>query len=97
MSAVVERPGVARFPFVFAQISAFFAAVGGILSLDPTAIRAVQTSPIGLVFAAVILVLATVSDVVGNSPVLFVRRIRPGRLAAALGVETILSLLRLCI
>jgi hypothetical protein len=35
--------------------------------------------------------------VIGNSPVLFVRKIRPGRLAAAVSIETILSIVRLCI
>jgi hypothetical protein len=79
------------------RIGAFFDAVGGILFLDPSAIQGLQTAPNGLTIAIVILLLATVSDVVGNSPVLFFRRMSPGRLAAAMGIETVLSLVRLAI
>jgi hypothetical protein len=79
------------------QIGAFFEAVGGILSLNPEVILSLQTSPNGLSVAIVILLLATVSDVVGNSPVLFFNKMSPGRLAAAMGIETILSLVRLAI
>jgi hypothetical protein len=82
---------------VLSQIAAFFDVVGGILSLDPNVILGVQTSPSGLTLAVVILLLATVSDVVGNSPVLFFNKMSPGRLAAAMGIETVFSLLRLTI
>jgi hypothetical protein len=82
---------------VFGQLGAFFDTVGGILSLDPNVILAVQTAPNGLTIAIVILLVATVSDVVGNSPVLFFNRMSPGRLATAMGVETVLSLVRLAI
>jgi hypothetical protein len=82
---------------VFGQLGAFFDTVGGILSLDPDVILAVQTAPNGLTIAIVILLVATVSDVVGNSPVLFFNRMSPGRLATAMGVETVLSLVRLAI
>jgi hypothetical protein len=75
----------------------FFEIVGGILSLDPNVILGVQTSPSGLSVAVAILVLATVSDVVGNSPILFFNKMSPGRLVAALGIETVLSLVRLLI
>ncbi len=82
---------------MLSQIGAFFDVVGGILSLDPETILAVQTSPDGLRVALVILLLATVSDVVGNSPVLFFNKMSPGRLASALAIETVLSLVRLAI
>jgi hypothetical protein len=82
---------------VLGQIAAFFDTVGGILSLDPDFILAVQTAPNALAVALGILVLATISDVVGNSPVLFFNRMSPGRLAAALGIETLLSLVRLAV
>jgi hypothetical protein len=82
---------------VLDQIAAFFGTVGGILSLDPEFILAVQTSADALAVALGILVLATISDVVGNSPVLFFNKMSPGRLAAALGIETILSLVRLAV
>ena len=82
---------------VLDNINAFFDIVGGILSLDPAAILAIQTAPDGLTVAIVILLLATAADVVGNSPVLFMKKMQPGRLAAALGVETVLSIVRLAI
>jgi hypothetical protein len=82
---------------LFGQIGAFFDIVGGILSLDPAVILGVQTAPDGLRLAILILLLATVSDVVGDSPVLFINRMPPGRLLAAMGVETVLSLVRLAI
>jgi hypothetical protein len=78
-------------------LGAFFDTLGGILSLNPDVILAVQTAPNGLTVAIVILLVATVSDVVGNSPVLFFNRMSRGRLAAAMGVETVLSLVRLAI
>src|SRR5689334_9703714 len=75
----------------------FFEIVGGILSLDPNFILGAQTSPGGLSVAIAILLVATVSDVVGNSPILFFNKMSPGRLVAALGIETVLSLVRLAI
>jgi hypothetical protein len=82
---------------VLDRIGAFFDVVGGILGLDLEVILAVQTAANGLQIAIAILLLATVSDVVSNSPILFFKKMRPGRLAAALGIETILSIVRLLI
>ena len=82
---------------VFSQVAAFFDAVSGILSLDSAVILGLQTAPNGLTVSIAILVLATVSDVVGNSPVLFIRKMPPGRLVATMAVETVLSLARLAI
>src|SRR4029077_116206 len=79
------------------QLGAFFNAVGGVLWLDQEAIKALQSEPNGLSVALWILLLATVSDVIGNSPVLFFNRMRPGRLALAFGIETVLSLIRLAV
>ena len=79
------------------SIAAFFDTVGGILSLDPDVILRVQTAPNGLAVAIVIMLLATVSDVLGDSPILFMNRMPPGRLVAAMGIETVLSLVRLAI
>ena len=79
------------------QLGAFFNAVGGVLWLDQAAISGLQSAPNGLTVALVILLLATVSDVIGNSPVLFIKRMRPGRLALAFGIETVLSLIRLAV
>ena len=76
---------------------AFLAAVGGILHLDPNAIRAVQTAPNGLSIAIWILLLGTLSDVLGDSPLLFMNRMRPGRFFLALAVESVLSIARLAI
>ncbi|HET6317817.1 MAG TPA: hypothetical protein VFG86_15285 [Chloroflexota bacterium] len=79
------------------QIGAFFGAVGGVLRLNADAIRAIQSAPDGLAIAMWILVLGTLSDVVGDSPLLFINRMRPGRFAAALGIEAVLSIARLVI
>jgi hypothetical protein len=79
------------------QISAFLAAVGGILHLDPVAIQTLQTAPYGLTVAIWILLLGTVSDVLGDSPLLFMNRMRPGRFFLALAIEAVLSIARLAI
>jgi hypothetical protein len=73
------------------------AAVSAILSLDPTAIHAVQTAPGALSAAIWILLLGTLSDVVGDSPLLFINRMRRGRFAAAVGIEAGLSVVRVAI
>jgi hypothetical protein len=82
---------------VVEQIGAFFEAVGGVLWLNADAIRAIQSAPGGLAIAIWILVLGTLADVVGDSPLLFINRMRPGRFAAALGIEAVLSIVRLVI
>jgi len=79
------------------QIDAFLAAVGGILHLDPTAIQTLQTAPYGLSVAIWILLLGTVSDVLGDSPLLFIKRMRPGRFFLAIAIEAVLSIARLAI
>jgi hypothetical protein len=78
-------------------MQAFGSAVGAILSLDPTAIKAVQTAPNALSIAIWILLLGTVSDVLGDSPLLFFKKMRRGRFAAALGIEAGLSIVRVAI
>jgi len=84
-------------PHVLNVIGAFFGAVGGVMTLDPSVISGLQAAPNGLTIALWILLVGTVSDVIGNSPLLFINRMRPGRLAAAFGIETVLSLVRLTI
>jgi hypothetical protein len=79
------------------QIDTFLAAVGGILHLDPNAIQALQTAPYGLSIAIWILLLGTLSDVLGDSPLLFINRMSPGRFWLALAVEGVLSIARLAI
>src|SRR6516225_3628312 len=72
-------------------------AVGAMLSLDPAAIHAVQTAPGALSVAIWILLLGTISDVLGDSPLLFINRMRPGRFAGAVGIEAVLSVVRVAI
>jgi hypothetical protein len=79
------------------QIAVFFDGVGAILSLDPNAIRAVQTSPNALTLAIWILLLGTLSDVLGDSPLLFINKMRRRRFAAAVGIEAVLSVVRVAI
>ena len=80
---------------MFDTISSFFQVVGGILWLDTEVIQSILASPSGLSVAITILALATLSDVVGNSPVLFFKKMRPGRLALAMAIEAVLSIIRL--
>jgi hypothetical protein len=82
---------------VIEQIGAFFGIVGGILTLDANTIRAVQSAPSGLTVALWILLLGTLSDVIGDSPLLFINRMSPGRFWVALAIELVLSLVRLAI
>jgi hypothetical protein len=84
-------------PHVFDLIGTFFGVVGGVMGLDSSVIGSVQAAPNGLSIALWILLVGTVSDVIGNSPLLFINRMRPGRLTAAFGIETVLSLVRLAI
>ena len=78
-------------------IGLFLESLRGILALDSDVIRGVQSMPSGPVVAVTILLLACVSDVLGNSPLLFIRRMRPARLATSLGIATILTVVRLSI
>src|SRR5215471_7982722 len=72
-------------------------AVGAMLSLDPAAIAAVQAAPGALSIAIWILLLGTLSDVLGDSPLLFINRMPRGRFAAAVGIEAGLSIVRVAI
>jgi hypothetical protein len=73
------------------------AAVGAMLSLDANAIAQVQASPNALSIAIWILLLGTLSDVIGDSPLLFLKKMRPSRFAAAMAIETGLSIVRAAI
>jgi hypothetical protein len=79
------------------QIGLFFSAVGGILSLDPAVISSLQAAPNGLALAVWILILGTLSDVLGDSPLLFFNQMQPSRFALAFGIEILLSLVRLIV
>jgi hypothetical protein len=78
-------------------IGAFGGLVGGILTLDLGVIRSIQASPNGLGVAVAIVLLACLSDAVGNSPLLFIRRMTPTRLAISLLVATLLAAVRLSV
>ena len=43
--------------------------IGGVIRLDPEAMRAIAQSPDGLRLAVGILLLSSLSDAIGNSPV----------------------------
>jgi hypothetical protein len=76
-------------------ILTFLDTVPQVLALDEATIRAVQRAPDGLATAVAILLLACISDVAGNSPLLFIRRMRPLRLVVSLVVQTLLAAVRL--
>jgi hypothetical protein len=71
--------------------------LGGVIRLDPDAIRTVAQSPAGLSVAVAILLLSSLSDAVGNSPLLFLSGIGGVRFAVCLLLDTLLSLLRVAI
>jgi hypothetical protein len=72
----------------------FLDLVGGILRLDPEAMRAVAQSPDGLRVALAIVLLGSFSDAVGNSPILFLRGVGGARFVVCLLVDTLLSVVR---
>jgi hypothetical protein len=72
----------------------FLDLVGGILRLDPEAMRAVAQSPDGLRVALAIVLLGSLSDAVGNSPILFLRGVGGARFVVCLLVDTLLSVVR---
>jgi hypothetical protein len=71
--------------------------VGGVIRLDPEAMRTIAQSPDGLRLAVTILLLSSFSDAVGNSPVLFLSGVGGGRFAVCLLVDTLLSLVRVAV
>jgi hypothetical protein len=71
--------------------------MSGILALDLETIRDIQAAPDGLSVAAAIVLLACASDAVGNSPLLFIRRMSPGHIAVSLAVATLLAAVRLAV
>src|SRR5262249_39498352 len=73
----------------------FFDLVGGVIRLDPESMRAIAQAPDGLRVALVIVLLASFSDAVGNSPILFLSGVGGGRFVACLLVDTLLSVVRI--
>jgi hypothetical protein len=71
--------------------------VGGVIRLDPDAIRSIAQSPDGLRVALAIVLLGSLSDAIGNSPVLFLSGVGGVRFALCVLVDTLLSLLRVAI
>jgi hypothetical protein len=69
--------------------------VGGVLRLDPDAMRAIAQSPDGLRVALAIVLLGSFSDAVGNSPILFLGGVGGGRFVVCLVVDTLLSVVRI--
>jgi hypothetical protein len=77
------------------SLGQFLDLAGGVLWLDPNTIQAIAQSPDGLRFALAVLLLGSLSDAVGNSPILFLRGVGGRRFALCLLVDTVLSLLRI--
>ena len=75
----------------------FLELVGGVIRLDPDAMLAIAQSPDGLRVAVVILLLGSLSDAVGDSPVLFLSGVGGGRFALCLLVDTVLAVVRVAI
>jgi len=71
--------------------------IGGVIRLDPEAMRAIAQSPDGLRLAVGILLLSSLSDAIGNSPILFLSGVGGGRFVACLLVDTLLSVVRIAV
>ncbi|MEZ4583057.1 MAG: hypothetical protein R3A10_15725 [Caldilineaceae bacterium] len=59
------------------------------MRLNPTVYAAVQTSPMGIWVALIVVGLASISESLGQSVVLFVNKVRPRRFILALGISTV--------
>ena len=59
------------------------------MRLNPAVYAAVQTSPMGIWVALIVVGLAGVSESLGQSVVLFVNKVRPRRFILALGISTV--------
>jgi hypothetical protein len=79
------------------SLGQFLELVGGVIRLDPDAMRAIAQSPDGLRVAVAILLLSSLSDAVGNSPILFLSGVGGGRFAVCLLVDTLLSVVRIAV
>lgn len=58
------------------------------MRLDPSIYRAIQVAPNGMQVALFIVALASISEAMGQSIVLFINRVRPKRYMLALGIST---------
>ena len=59
------------------------------MRLNPAVYAAVQTSPMGIWVALIVVGLASISESLGQSVVLFVNKVRPRRFILALGISTV--------
>jgi hypothetical protein len=71
---------------LFSALGAFFGLVGGALLLQPEAFRAAEASPVGLLYALLILMLAGASHTLGQAVTLFFNRVSRRRFLLALAV-----------
>ena len=58
------------------------------MRLDPAIYRAIQVAPNGINVALLVVALASISEAMGQSIVLFINRVRPKRYMLALGIST---------
>jgi hypothetical protein len=68
------------------ELPSFLQSVRMGLSLDQSIFDAVQSTPAGLRIALLVVFLAAVSEALGQSVVLFLNRVRPGRFVLALSL-----------
>jgi hypothetical protein len=74
-------------PINFGQ---FWELVKGAETLDPNVFRAIETQPDGTQMALTVLLLAGLSQAIGQGIVLFVNRVKPIRFVLSLGIAAIL-------
>lgn|GEM_PF-797888 len=63
------------------------------MRLDPSIYRAIQIAPNGLWVALLIVSLASMSEALGQSVILFINRVRPRRYLVALGISTVSNMI----
>lgn len=58
------------------------------MRLNPSVYAAVQSSPMGIWIALIVVGMASISEALGQSVVLFINKVRPRRFVLALGIST---------
>jgi hypothetical protein len=91
---VVEGVGALGMEAVFGDAMLTLGeAVRMALRLDPEVYRMAQSTAYGLLLSMSVVLLAALSEAVGQSAVLFLNRLRPGRFALALSIAVMSNLL----
>lgn len=78
-------------------IERFLGLVVGVLTFHLGTIRGLQAASDGLGVAVAIMLLGCVSNALGDSPLLFIRRMAPRQVAITLAIATLFAMVRLAV